>query len=158
MDYEEYNGEYNEEYIYDEEEGALMAEVDVLNRVEFENGDTLEKIAMDAGVIPEVRKKGERFSNIKWRFYVYVNATIRRLINDRIITNVHTKEIPFILRQIALIENPEYKNPEAFVCGYAVSKNKVVDKKILDFIVSASGGTVKSTDIIRYARLWIQLY
>lgn len=139
-------------------EQEFLPEVNVFERVEFENGDSLERIAMDAGVIPENRKKGDRFDNNVWRFYVYVNAAARRLIEEGTISNVKTLEIPLILRQIALIDNPEYKNPDAFIAGYAATKGGKVNIKELNAIASRvqkSTGELKATDILRYARLWL---
>lgn len=152
-----YYDDDDDEYVY-EEEGVLLPEIDVFERVEYDNGDNLEHIAMDAGVIPESRKKGERFTNKIWRFYVYVNAAARRLIDDGIVPNVHSREIPFILRQIELIDNPEFKNAEAFVIGYSVTKSGRFDKKLLMSIldrIKESSIELKPTDIYRYARLWI---
>lgn len=148
----------DDEYMYEEEEGMLLPEVDVFERVEYDNGDTLERIAMDAGVIPEMRKKGERFTNKVWRFYVYVNAAARRLIDDGIVQNIHSREVPFILRQIELIDNPEFKNAEAFVIGYSVTKSGSFDKRIMMSILERTKDSsieLKATDIFRYARLWI---
>lgn len=148
----------DDEYMYEEEEGMFLPEVNVLERVEYDNDDALENIAMEAGVIPEMRKKGERFTNKVWRFYVYVNAAARRLSDDGIVPNVHIRDIPFILRQIDLIDNPEFKNAEAFVIGYSVTKFGKFDKRLMMSILERirdSSIELKATDIFRYARLWI---
>lgn len=146
-----------DDYDYEDEEGMFLPEVDIFERVEYDNGDTLERIAMEAGVIPESRKKGERFTNKVWRFYVYVNACARRLIDEGIIQNVHARDIPFMLRQIELIENPEFKNPEAFVIGYAATKSGKFNKDTMMALLERlndAGMELKATDILRYARLW----
>lgn len=145
----------DDEYMYAEEEGAFMPEVNIFERIGYENGDTLEQIAMEAGVIPEARKRGERFTSKTWRFYVYVNASARRMIDEGIISNVTSREIPHILRQIEFVDNPGYKNPEAFVIGYAVTKSGTINTDELESILSRHDGTLKATDIVRYARLWI---
>lgn len=146
--------DYDNGYDYDEEH--FLPEVDIFNRVAFDNGDTLEAIAINAGIRPENRKKGDRFMNKIWRFYVYVNAAARRFIDEEIVVNVKIKEIPNILRKIQLVDNPQYKNPDAFFCGYAVSKHGQIDKKVLNHIV-ASSENIKATDIFRYGRLWLKL-
>lgn len=139
----------DEDYMYEEEQ-EYLPEVNVFERVEYEGGDTVEQIAMDAGVIPDDRKKGTKFTNNVWRFYVYVNATARRMIDEGSIP-LRPAEVPRILRQIKMIPNPEFKNPEAFIYGYAVTKSGTLDRNMLKTLTLPP--TLKLTDVVRYARM-----
>jgi len=145
-----------EDDAYDYDDEQYLPEVDVFNRVVFDDDDSLDKIALEAGVHAENRKKGDMFVSKIWRFYVYVNAAARRLIDEEIIPNISVKEIPIVLKQIKLINNPQYKNPDAFFCGYSVSRNGKIDTKLLEHIVNTSNGAIKNTDILRYGRLWLK--
>lgn len=143
---------YGDEYDEDQE---FLPEVNVFDRVEYESGETMEQIAMQAGVIPEDRKKGSRFTNNVWRFYVYVNAAARRMMDEGIITNIKYNKVPSILKTIQFIENPEYKNPDVYVLGYATVVADSIDKKVFESLIPKLPPHIKPTDILRYARLII---
>lgn len=154
MDYDPYE---EDPYMYQEEEGQFLPEVNIFERGEIVNESTLEQIARDAGVNPEVRKKTEKFSDNRWRFYVYVNAAAYRLIDEGIVPGVKKNEVTLILKQIQHFENIAFKNPETFVLGYAVAKNGTINKQVLSEVVSKLGQLttkIKPTDVLRYARLW----
>lgn len=157
MDYDPYE---EDPYMFQEEEGQFLPEVNIFERGEIVNENTLEQIARDAGINPEVRKKTERFYDNRWRFYVYVNAAAYRLVDEGFAPGVRKSEVTFILKQIRYFENQAFKNPETFILGYAVAKDGRINKLVLDEIISKLGQLttkIKPADVLRYARLWLQV-
>lgn len=96
------------------------------------------------------------------RFVENVNAIALDLMNSlNILTDV---DIKMILESISLVDNPEYKNPTAFILGYfatngghKIEKKKL--KKTFDIIEEEQivDTSVSQPDIIRYCRLWLNL-
>lgn len=144
---------YDDDEIIDTQE--YMNEVNVYDRAVFGDvGDTVEQIAMDAGVVPDDRKKGTKFTNNIWRFYVYVNASARRMIDEGIV-QMRQRDVVNILKHIKLIDNPEFKNPDTFVLGYSIVNRGSIDKSALKQLIPKLPQNIKPTDVVRYARLVI---
>lgn len=144
-----------DEYVYEDEDGQLMAEVNIFKRGEIEDLNSLQNIAREAGVNVQNRKKHERFDDKLWRFYVYTNAIAFRLIQEELLNRDDRIRI---LRRIKDVDNAAYKNPEAFVLGYyAINSDKrIIDKNRLKRLISNKDVTVSPCDILRYARLWLK--
>jgi hypothetical protein len=158
----------DDEYEYArEDEGDFLPDMDIFNRGSMENLNSLEHIAREAGVCPEERKKHRRFDNKLWRFYVYTNASALKFVNSyRKLGLSSLTDVPSILRSIRKVQNAEYKNPEAFVLGYAITKDKkAIHRRTLEMIINdlPNIGTekplnIKPPDLLRYARLWLSIY
>ena len=151
----------DEDYMYNEEQ-EYLPEVNIFERGEIINENDLENIAREAGIYPEQRKKNDKFNDKVWRFYLYTNAAAYRLIGAGFIPNVREREVSTILKQIRLIKNPSYKNPDAFVLGYAVTKSRSIDLNVLNNIIKRlpemNIARIKPSDIIRYSRLWLKSF
>lgn len=147
------------------DEGEFVAEGNIMDRGSFEDPYSLEAIARDAGVYPEERKKHGRFHDKRWRFMLYTKACAIRFHNSlpQFITG---DDITKILKSIKNVQNYAYKNPEAFVLGYAITKkNNGISQSILTKIIdelprlaTEKPINIKPTDLLRYARLWIDVH
>ena len=151
----------DDEYEYEEEaEGRFEAGYEAFTRTAYEQARTVEEIAAEAGVVA-TRKRGEIIRDPILKFYVYVNAVAYRFIEEKIVVNVKRNEVTTILETIRNVSSPQFKNPEAFVLGYAVAKNGVFDERtfaaIVPKLVDLENVLIKPMDVIRYAVLWINL-
>jgi hypothetical protein len=153
---EDYNFEV--EYGFQPEEQQYENEYRVFERAGYGQTD-VERVAEEAGVAFTF-KKGDVIRDPVQRFYVYVDATARKLINERVLPNLATDEIPSILSRIQDVKNVKYKNADAFVIGYALAKGDDINKKLFRSLLpklKEMDPEIKSADAIRYARLWINL-
>jgi hypothetical protein len=142
------------------QEQEYLEEYHVLDRVGYTNDEkTVQEIAAEAGIIIQQRP-GHLIRDATQRFYVYTNASARRMISDGIINWVSHNEVTKILSSIKFIKNPEYKNADAFILGYAVTRPNGKEINInrlnsLKPILEQMDPVIKQTDVIRYANLWI---
>lgn len=91
------------------------------------------------------------------RFRVFVNAVANQLKGEGIL-NLYYSEIDEINRGASEILNAGYKNPTTFILGYSVLEGPTINKRKLEKVVRSLPDiqvNVKVTDIIRYARLWV---
>jgi Family of unknown function (DUF5770) len=142
----------------DEQYEDELDEYRVFERAEYA-GKNVEQIASDAGIV-FTHKKGELIKDPVHRFYIYVNASAQKLIREGYISFVPASDIPLILTGIKDVKNIKYKNADAFVLGYAVSKSGSINAKHFNDVVAKTRKLeppIKPADIIRYARLWISL-
>jgi hypothetical protein len=129
---------------YDSNEGQVAYKD--LEHMEYERTRTVEEIATEAGVSGDA---------LVLKFYIYVNATAHRLIDEKVITNVKRNEIERILSFIKYVDNPQYKHPETFVLGYAVTKSGIIDGKMLNSI--KLDDNIKPMDVLKYGHLWLNI-
>lgn len=129
---------------YDSNEGQVAYKD--LEHMEYERMKTVEEIATEAGVSGDA---------LVLKFYIYVNATAHRLIEDKVITNVKRNEIERILTFIKYVDNPQYKHPETFVLGYAIAKTGSIDGKLLNSLKLEDH--IKPMDVLKYGNLWINI-
>lgn len=165
-----YYDNYDDQYEYhNNDEGEFLPDVDIFNRGSIEDKYSVENIAREAGIYPELRTKHKRFDCKIWRFYVYTNASAIHLKNNFNYLGLHWDDIAIILQRIKDFPNFRktimYKNPTAFVLGYLITKeNNKINKTKLDMIIkdlsiiqNEKNIIIKPSDLIRYARLWLRL-
>lgn len=159
---EEYN--FDEEYGYlqqqHEQENQFQLEFKAFERMGREEDKTVADIAAEAGVIFQPHQKGKIIRDPIQKFYVYVNASALKLINEGYIPFVQKSDVRTILEKIRFIKNIQYKNPDAFVLGYAVVKSGSLNLRHFDLVcakISELDPPLKRTDVLRYARLWSNL-
>lgn len=106
------------------------------------------------------RTKGDIIKDANRRFVIYTDAIARNL-NDRNIISMSYNDIKNMLGLIAKISNIKYKNPTAFVLGYAVTKtgNRIDGKVLLSLEPNLKKLDVKITlaDVLRYATMWLRI-
>jgi hypothetical protein len=164
MDYDE------EEYIYEEESAAaaypqFIDEYNVFERVGGRMSDekTVQEIAAEAGVLISARQ-GQIIRDAVHRFYIYVNASARRMISEGVIPWVTSAEVQKILTAIRHVKNPGYKNADAFVLGYAITRptgnsiNSKYFESIKPKLDKFEPNPLKQTDVVRYAHMWINIH
>ena len=94
------------------------------------------------------------------KFKIAVDATARDLKDQ--VTYIDETDIIILIDNANNLPDIHYKNPSAYVLGYIVSTggrkpiNKNIFTKILP-IMQLIPGSVTAPDIIRYARLWLDL-
>jgi hypothetical protein len=164
-------GDYDD-YDFDEEYGGFPSAVQkpedqyeeefdeyrAFERTEYAGKD-VEQIASDAGIV-FTHKKGELVRDPVTRFYIYVDASARKLIKERYITFMSSNDIPTILTRIRNVKNVKYKNADAFVLGYAVSKSNSINSKHFNEIVEETRNLeplIRPADILRYANMWLSM-
>lgn len=96
------------------------------------------------------------------RLKANINAISIDLINHY--NNINDSDIDFMLNKIGNLKKPEFKNATAYILGYLAIKNSgnklnknnifKVFEKCLPYVQDKS---VKKADIIRYARLWLNI-
>lgn len=155
MDYFDEDYEDQDEYVEDvEEENRFQAEVNVFERVN--RRDNID-IDIDIGIGP---KKNRTQETPIERFVKFVNAIALELTNEN---HLSENDVRYILEKIRVINKPEYKNPTAYILGYIatnyggnqINKDKLIECfNLLDKLADKS---VTQPDVIRYARLWMNL-
>lgn len=158
----------DEDYNFDEEYGGLVRadeddpdeyqpEYNVYERVGYLEHDVIGHIASK---IDFTHKKGEIIYDPIKRFGVYVDASARKLIQEGFIPYVSYKDIPNMLNVVSELKNARYKNPDAFVLGYAVTKSGgggTIDKTkvlALEPKIKTLIPPLQLSDVVRYANLW----
>jgi len=136
---EEYGGEYEDEYDIEHHERDVYARVSEFNNPEIE-------------MIDNIRDN-------KLLFPVVVQAFCLQYMKELKLSKV---DIDYLIKQKDKVYKYEYKNPKSYVLGYIVTNNgkKInIDKleTINKFLSSENIEDIKTKDIIRYARLWINL-
>jgi hypothetical protein len=153
-DYEDQDEYIDEDEYKDEEENRFQAEVNVFERVN--RRDNID-IDIDIGIGP---KKNRTQETPIERFVKFVNAIALELTNENYLSE---DDVKYILEKIRKVNKPEYKNPTAYILGYIatnnggnkINKDKLIECfNLLDKLVDKS---VTQPDIIRYARLWMNL-
>lgn len=147
----------DDDYVYGNEQ-QFLDEYNVHGRVGFMRTDkTVQDIAADAGVTIQ----HGHLKDALQRFYVYVNASANRLINEGIIPWVSLNKIQLILTRIKDVKNPEFKNADAFVLGYAVTMGgSSIDVKHFDSLkgkIEKLDQPLQQTDVMRYANMWLSM-
>lgn len=93
------------------------------------------------------------------RFSVQVDAISRKL---KEYGNITESDIVMMLDKANNLKNIEHKNPTAYILGFIASeKGKNITKKSADFVfknvLPYAGENIEKEDVIRYARLWLNL-
>lgn len=142
-DYEEYEYGGNE-YGEDDEYGEHN-ERDVYARVSAFNN-------LDIELIDNIRDSKLLFPLVVQQFCMEYSSQL----------NLKREDIEYLIQQKDKVYKYEYKNPRAYVLGYIVSENGAKINKdkfemIKKFLSSHNIEDIMIEDIIRYARLWINL-
>ena len=128
-----------------EEDDDFMFEHDILDRVGLE--------AHMSSDIPTNPKDSRD------KFTINVRGVANWIINQGY-NVIDQRDIQQMTFKAQLVKHPEYKNPTAFVVGYAILKNNVINKGILNKLTGHFHDFVhpiQATDAIRYANLWLEL-
>ena len=110
---------------------------------------------------------GEHFGiskkfDAKGHFKETVNAIAQQLREDGF--RLSNDNIIQIIETVDQLENPQYKNPTAYLLGYIASNGGIeINKKSVNHVFTnilktVSDKSVKSEDVLRYARLWYNLF
>jgi len=90
-----------------------------------------------------------------------VNAIAQQLKEERLgITN---EDVNQLIEIADIINEPQYKNPSAYVLGYIASQGgqninkRNVNMVFKNILKEVSDKSVKEEDVLRYARLWCNL-
>lgn len=145
MDIDEY--EFDTEYAFKPDEFDLRPEHDIYTRV----------APMETGGIE--RTKGDIVNDPTQRFYIYVDAIARQLIQTGKV-GFRTTDIKAILAKIPSVPAARYKNPTAFVFGYDLTRSgSLMAKKITDAIAVTKDldVVIRPEDLLRYSFLWLRL-
>jgi hypothetical protein len=116
-----------------------------------------------AGVGSRVVDKSLRnIQDPRERFQVQVDA-ISRSIRDFDKVDISDDDIDTILDKIDVLSHVGYKNATAYILGYLASKggkkisSDSVNNVFTNVLPHVSDKSVHKEDVIRYARLWINL-
>jgi len=158
---DEYDDEYGDKYEDNGDSGdsgdsdnEFIQEEDVEGRAEI---GAFERVAYD-----NILGKNIDITNKKEKFIQIVD-NITLLLKDEFIGNVGRKEI---LDKINNLKNVTYKNPVLYVLGYIASnEGKSLEEANLKkaYLILQSNenddrfSNISKPDILRYARLWINL-
>ena len=154
MDYfedEDNYDNYDEDY---EKEDIIQEEVNAFERVGGRNNfDLLDTENID--------KKNKLKKTPLERFYETVNGVSQKLLEEN---KLSEGDIKIILQTIGLLDKPEYKNATGYILGYIVSGgglsniNKTKLFGAIELVENVlEDKSVQPPDIIRYARLWMNL-
>jgi hypothetical protein len=97
----------------------------------------------------------------KGHFKETVNAIAQQLREDGF--RLSNDDITQLIENVEKLNNPQYKNPTAYLLGYVASSGgRVIDKKTVNnvfnnLLKTVSDKSVKNEDVLRYARLWYNL-
>lgn len=98
------------------------------------------------------------------RFKSQVNGIARNLNGYETIRGISLNDVTYLLDMVRNLPKPEHKNAACYVLGYiatnggrniSVPQVTYVFQKVLPYIDSSK--KVKKPDIVRYARLWMDL-
>jgi hypothetical protein len=137
---------------------------DYIDETEFRHGINAYQqagfTALGLGTV-DVLGINKRFDS-KIHFKETVNAIAQQLREERIrITN---EDINQLIEMADYINDPQYKNPTAYVLGYIASEGgRNIDKRNINNIFNnvlseVSDKSVKQEDILRYTRLWYNIF
>lgn len=168
----EYNDDQYYEYRYNDE-NELLPDMDIFNRGSYEETDTLEAIAHDAGVVLRTHRKYKQFDDKIGLFYTSTWKSGWHFQKNYRYLGLKKGDVLAMMKSIKKFPNFRntmiYKNPSAFVLGYALTNNSggKINQKILEKIIrdlpaiqeeKAVNTIIKQADLIRYARLWLRFY
>ena len=97
----------------------------------------------------------------KGHFKETLNAIAQQLREDGL--RLSNDDIIQLIETVDQLENPQYKNPTAYLLGYIASNGgrdinkKTVNHVFTNILKTVSDKTVKPEDVLRYARLWYNL-
>lgn len=159
MEDEDYD--FDQTYGFAAESPEALPEYGIFERSAMERAKTVAQIASEAGVdVPTRMKRGEYLRDPVQRFYVYVDVAARNFIRDGFVASIGYDDVRRILETIRRVKNAGYKNAVAFVLGYCVGRRGRIDRDELDSLLpklSELDPPLKSTDLLRYSRLWVDL-
>lgn len=177
MNSDQHDNEYDDEIEEDDEEdvtperGVNNTENDENYGQEFEGDIFRDEYnvneragggALDNDILAELGLSEKDSHDPVRRFALFVITVATDMTNQGFINLNLKQEIPFMVRRITNIPNPEYKNPSAYVLGYwVVSSNdnyNSISRKRFNKISNDLGKIdfpLQKQDVIRYARFWI---
>jgi hypothetical protein len=97
----------------------------------------------------------------KGHFKETVNAIAQQLREDRI--KLSGNDLEQLIETVDILNEPQYKNPTAYLLGYIASEGgrdinkKNVNNVFKNVLKSVSDKSVKEEDVLRYTRLWYNL-
>lgn len=97
----------------------------------------------------------------KGHFKETVNAIAQQLREDGF--RLSNDDIIQLIETVDQLDNPQFKNPTAYLLGYIASNGgrdinkKSVNHVFTNLLKTVSDKTVKQEDVIRYTRLWYNL-
>ena len=160
---EEWGQDENEDEMVEKEDGEFIEK----NDFDYENifgneynvfDRTSTYVDYDVGGDKNAKKTQDPVERLK----ININAISIDLKNHY--DNITFDDSGFMIENISKLNKPEYKNASAYVLGYLVIKGSggklikkninIVFDKCLAYIQDSS---VKKPDVIRYARLWLNL-
>jgi len=143
------------------EEPEMMAEIGAYERAG--TSGRLNMTLIQGGTLGELQKKAmKELATPEDRFQLYVDAISRKLNGDNIM-NVSQTEIDAMLDAMPMVPNIQYKNPTAYILGFlataggrkiSVSKIKTIIEEVLPQLPESG---VEAPDVVRYARLWMNV-
>ena len=160
-DYTGYSSDEGE-YIYEEPE--MMPEMGAFQRAGGTGilGSKIDTSELKGKKMEEIAKKLSRISmSPEERLRIYVEAMSYKLADDKVVNVI--KNIDEMLSYISNLSKPAYINPIGFIMGYVASNGGK------DMDISRVKATIKSAeklhneggfspyDVLRYAKLWVNL-
>lgn len=97
----------------------------------------------------------------KGHFKETVNAIAQQLREDGF--RLSNDDIVQLIETVEQLENPQYKNPTAYLLGYIASNGgrdinkKTVNHVFNNLLKTVTDKSVKQEDVLRYSRLWYNL-
>ena len=97
----------------------------------------------------------------KGHFKETLNAIAQQLREDGL--RLSNDDIIQLIETVDQLDNPQYKNPTAYLLGYIASNGgrdinkRTVNHVFTNILKTVSDTTVKQEDVLRYARLWYNL-
>lgn len=128
----------------------------------FQRGSIVDEDEIDIYFGGVKHQKGDVIKDPNQRFYVYVDAIARKLIDLEII-RISPKDIQNILHGAQNVPEIKYKNPTAFIIGYVLTKDQqsgtINAKEFRKLIpqLKTFDHPLKDTDMLRYAFLWLNI-
>jgi hypothetical protein len=144
-------------------EVEYMAERNVLERANVNQVDNILRVLLSGG--GEIGKRLEDINKKLFRlaleplekFKVLVSIMYSKYRDDLHLSN---RDFDILVEKADFIDNIQYKNPLAYIFGYYVLEKGKIDKRRFDTLCTNILNTVdyiKPPDVIRYARLWLEL-
>lgn len=138
----------------DTEQDVYKDEMGVFNRVGLPG-------AIIGGLVGPDGKIDRTVQDPLERFQIQTDAISRNLMEQNI--TINEKDIQIMLEKATLLKYVNFKNANAYVAGYIASiggteiTKKSFEHTVKNVLPNLLGGSVQPPDVLRYARLYLDL-
>jgi len=144
---------YENEEDYEIEENEFLPEKDAYERVGRGRSDDIIIIG-NRSLADATKLLGRMVKNEDEKIDILINAYFNKFKDELLLDTEHLEKILEIAHNLP---NLHFKNPIGIIFGYAVIKNAKIDKDKFNKIASIENSELNPEDILRYARLFINI-